>query len=399
MEAQMSLQEKLAERINVLQQFFVDSMNTLPEFGTALGEAFAQTDPEERAEAFNNALKDMVSSLGEATKKMILEWIKQRIQHSIQQSLMAKDEKKNAEERFDATTTAETAISNAMSAIGQQTLQTKQQQNNQALQDEASETTGEVNLNIAKAEAKTIGELGWWGIPLAAVCSALLNALLSWALSSLFKGRESSTTASNQQKNNLRLVKGMLTYDEGNVQTFQQAKEGGAYTVLGNDGRVYSARKQSELKTGIVKHPIATMVNGQPSLVAERGPEMVIGRRTLRDMTLFRPDLVQQIIKFDRNRRHGFRTYDEGNISDLVPDGSAIGSQSGANPDLLAALQESKAVNEQTAMAVGALVAELRRGIGVRKYGTGGLVEEVIDGLYTTKKKNTSPMLRRLLGT
>ena len=143
------------------------------------------------------------------------------------------------------------------------------------------------------------------------------------------------------------------------------------------------------------------MVNGQPSLVAERGPEMVIGRRTLRDMTLFRPDLVQQIIKFDRNRRHGFRTYDEGNldsIAGIVPNGSPVGSTT-SNPDILAALQESKAVNEQTAMAVGALVAELRRGIGVRKYGTGGLVEEVIDGLYTTKKKNTSPMLRRLLGT
>ena len=398
MEAQMSLQEKLAERINVLQQFFVDSMNTLPEFGTALGEAFAQTDPEERAEAFNNALKDMVSSLGEATKKMILEWIKQRIQHSIQQSLMAKDEQASEAQRLSNTVTAETAIANAKAAIGQTALVTQQTQNAESLTNEAATTTGEVNLGIASGAAKTIGKLGWWGIPLVAVITALLNGLLSWALGSLFKGKESSSSSSSA-KNNLRLVKGMLTYDEGNVQTFQQAREGGAYTVLGNDGRVYSARKQRELKTGIVKSPIATMVNGQPSLVAERGPEMVIGRRTLRDMTLFRPDLVQQIIKFDRNRRHGFRTYDEGNISDLVPDGSAIGSQSGANPDLLAALQESKAVNEQTAMAVGALVAELRRGIGVRKYGTGGLVEEVIDGLYTTKKKNTSPMLRRLLGS
>ena len=260
-----------------------------------------------------------------------------------------------------------------------------------------------MNLGIASGAAKTIGKLGWWGIPLVAVITALLNGLLSWALGSLFKGKESSSSSSSA-KNNLRLVKGMLTYDEGNVQTFQQAREGGAYTVLGNDGRVYSARKQRELKTGIVRRPTATLVNGQPSLVAEKGPEMIVGRKTLRAMTQFRPDLVQQIIKFDHNRRHGFHLYDEGNLGSfaggaLVPDGSAIGSQSESTQLFITALEDSRATNEQTLAVLTALTAELRRGIGVRKYGTGGLVEEVIDGLYTTKKKNTSPMLRRLLGS
>ena len=252
---------------------------------------------------------------------------------------------------------------------------------------------------IAEGSAKTIGKLGWWGIPLVAVISALLMGLLQSALSTKKKADTSSSSSST--KSSIRLVKGMLTYDEGNVQTFRQAKEGGAYTVMGNDGRVYSAHKQSELPTGIVRRPTATLVNGQPSLVAERGPELIVGRKTLRAMTQFRPDLVNEVVKFDYNRRHGFRLYDEGNLDDIAnmtgngmrPDSSAEDMKA-----LAAAMQESRETNEQTLAVLTALTAELHRGIGVRKWGTGGLVEEVIDGLYTTKRKNTSPMLRRLLG-
>ena len=253
---------------------------------------------------------------------------------------------------------------------------------------------------IAEGSAKTIGKLGWWGIPLVAVISALLMGLLQSALSTK-KSVDSKSSSSSSTKSSIRLVKGMLTYDEGNVQTFRQAKEGGAYTVLGNDGRVYSAHKQSELPTGIVRRPTATLVNGQPSLVAERGPELIVGRKTLRAMTQFRPDLVNEVVKFDYNRRHGFRLYDEGNLDDIAnmtgngmrPDSSAEDMKA-----LAAAMQESRETNEQTLAVLTALTAELHRGIGVRKWGTGGLVEEVIDGLYTTKRKNTSPMLRRLLG-
>lgn len=406
MEAELALQTKLGERINALQQLMVDSFNTLPEFGTALGEAFAQTDPEERAQAFEDALKNMVQSLGEATKKMILEWVKQRIQESIQQKLMVAEATQSEAQKASAVIGAEQAIASAKQAIGQQALTTQATQSAESLSTSAAETTGEVNLGIASGAAKTIAKLGWWGIPLVAVITALLNGLLSWALGSLFKGKETSSTAKNNETNStLRLVKGMLTYDEGNVQTFQQAKEGGAYTVLGADGRVYSAHKQSELPTGIVRRPTATLINGQPSLVAEKGPELIVGRKTLAAMTQFRPDLVNEIVKFDYNRRRGFRLYDEGNIGELMSaagqtNGSVPGgSASEGNTPLLEALQQSQATNEQVITVLSALTAELHKGIGVRKYGTGGLVEEVIDGLYTTKKRNTSPMLRRLLGS
>jgi hypothetical protein len=102
----------------------------------------------------------------------------------------------------------------------------------------------------------------------------------------------------------------MLTYDEGNVQT-----------VVGDDGHVYRARSQKSLPegVGIVKSPIATTVNGQQALVGERGPEIVIGRKTTRALMLNRPDILQALNTVDRGiTTRRVRTFDEGNISDLA---------------------------------------------------------------------------------
>lgn len=294
------------------------------------------------------------------------------------------------------------AVGESVIQMGQQYAQNLMMQQMMAKQSEATaieEAEVGTMAGIAEGSAKTIGKLGWWGIPLVAVISALLMGLLQSALST--KKKADTTTTSTKNNQSIRLVKGMLTYDEGNVQDFRQAREGGAYTVMGADGRIYSAHKQSELATGIVRRPTATLVNGQPSLVAERGPELIVGRKTLAAMTQFRPDLVEQIIRFDHNRRRGFRLYDEGNLDELGMGMGTMGTDRNGETTtaLIEALQESRATNEQTLVVLSALTAEIHKGIGVRKYGTGGLVDEVIDGLYTTKKRNTSPMLRRLLGT
>ena len=293
------------------------------------------------------------------------------------------------------------AVGESVIQMGQQYAQNLMMQQMMAKQSEATaieEAEVGTMAGIAEGSAKTIGKLGWWGIPLVAVISALLMGLLQSALST--KKKADTTTTSTKSNQSIRLVKGMLTYDEGNVQDFRQAREGGAYTVMGADGRIYSAHKQSELTTGIVRRPTATLVNGQPSLVAERGPELIVGRKTLAAMTQFRPDLVEQIIRFDHNRRRGFRLYDEGNLDELGMGMGTMGTDRNGETTtaLIEALQESRATNEQTLVVLSALTAEIHKGIGVRKYGTGGLVDEVIDGLYTTKKRNTSPMLRRLLG-
>ena len=388
MEATIALQDKMAAKIGVMQEWFKESMETLPAYGTALGEAFSKVDPEERADAFKEAHKAILKDLGETTKKMIIEWVKQRIQHSLQQQLMVKDTKQSGQQQFDAETTAQTAISNAVTAIGQTTLSNKKAQNADALANEAQQTTGEVNLNIAKGAAKTVGELGWWGIPLIAVITAVLNGLLAWAMGSLFKDKGSKP---KDQTSTLRLVSGMLTYDSGNVSTVL----GGQTTkYLGTDGRSYAATPTpTPTGTALVKHPIATMIGGQPALVGERGTELIIGRQTLRDMSQFRPDLLQQLYAFEKRR---FRTYDEGNIGNLPINPSQSG-ETGSDPQMQQTLQSLT----QTVALLSSTVETLQRnGIyaKINKYGAGGLVDEVADGLYTTKKRNNNLNVRRLFG-
>jgi len=396
MEATVALTDKMASKITNMQQWFVDAMNTLPDYGTALGEAFAKSDPEERAEAFQEAHKEILKSLAETTKKMIIEWTKQRIQHAVNQQLMAQDTKKSGQEQFQAETTAQTAISNAMAAIGQQTLQTQQAQSQQSLATEASETQGKVALGIAGGAAKTIGELGWWGVPLVAVITAVLNGLLSWALGSLFKGKSSSTANTPKMK----LVSGMLTYDEGNVSDVLTGRPpltpplwGGQGTkYLGTDGRTYKATPTPTPEgVAMVNHPIATMIGGMPALVGERGQEMIIGRRTLRDMTMFRPDLIQQIAAFERRR---FRTYDEGNVGAMT--GMTESRNYGGGQDMTQMLQTM----EQMQVVLAALSKRLEHPIQatINKYGSGGLVDEVADGLYATKRRGTNANVRRLFG-
>lgn len=392
MEATVALTDKMASKITNMQQWFVDAMNTLPDYGTALGEAFAKSDPEERAEAFQEAHKEILKSLAETTKKMIIEWTKQRIQHAVNQQLMAQDTKKSGQEQFQAETTAQSAISNAMAAIGQQTLQTQQAQSQQSLATEASETQGKVALGIAGGAAKTIGELGWWGVPLVAVITALLNGLLSWALGSLFKGKSSSTANTPKMK----LVSGMLTYDSGNVADVVAYGPHGANEpngkYLGTDGRTYSATPTPTPDgVAMVNHPIATMIGGMPALVGERGQEMIIGRRTLRDMTMFRPDLIQQIAAFERRR---FRTYDEGNV------GAMTGMTELRNNGMTGNQEQMLQTMEQMQVVLATLSKRLEHPIQatINKYGSGGLVDEVADGLYATKKRGNNTNVRRLFG-
>ena len=76
---------------------------------------------------------------------------------------------------------------------------------------------------------------------------------------------------------------------------------------VGTDGHVYNARQSAMPQgTALVTSPIATTVNGQPSLVAERGPEIVIGRRTTRHIMLNEPGLLQHLAALDRRREQRF---------------------------------------------------------------------------------------------
>ena len=88
----------------------------------------------------------------------------------------------------------------------------------------------------------------------------------------------------------------------------------------------------------MVTEPMATRVNGQQALVGERGPEIVIGRKTTRAIQMNRPDLLRDLAMIDRGiTTRKVRTFDEGNISELAsairPDGEALSLQQTAGGD------------------------------------------------------------------
>lgn len=336
------------------------------------GEGDGDIVAEQEAE---NALLDEVTEEGmKKVEKTTTKWWKRLFRVKQQQKKKEKDlEQSTADELVDITeaggdlrteiveqTTG--AATQALVEQGAKMVTAHKAQATENAQTDVSEAEVSTLSGIAGGAAKTIGQLGWWGIPLVAVITALLNGLLSYAMSSfskLFGGKSSTTNV------NTKLVSGMLTYDQGNVQQL----------VVGNDGHVYNAEHVDKLSTGLVTRPVATTINGQPSLVGERGPEIVIGRETTRDMRLNRPDLLADIIRFDRRRSgRAFRTYDEGNVSELSASmpGSAqtpvSGQTSEGNPEAAALVAVLSMLNRT-------LASMQQEGISanVNMFGNGGL--------------------------
>ena len=274
-------------------------------------------------------------------------------------------------------------IADATSQIGAETLATHQAQATTEVQTESAKTQANTVMGIASGASKIIGSLGWWGIPLIAVITALLNGLLSFAMSkvsSLFGGGGGDNADSGP---NVKLVSGMLTYDSGNVQAFRGINDGKSYPVVGSDGKVYAATDGGELSTGLVKDPITTWVNGQPALVAEKGPEMVIGRETTAAMMMSRPDLLREIVAFDKHRSgttmRPYATFDQGNLSEIatlsgtatVPRSFAAG-QSPSSSDLATLSSVLTSLSD-------VLTSLQQKGIpaSINMYGTGGLKDSM----------------------
>lgn len=456
------LSTRIAEKVKQRLVMLRESLVPIEEFGTAFGEAvFGSLD--DRQEAFSNMLESMVQSVGEATKQMILDWVKQQIEHSVIRQSMIDDEeryhraeqgqdpdkkdngvgdslvsgvknkiedmaykasekkltkflakkqnilKKGAkeEERIETESqnaqslivnTAQVGIQETLAQVGQQVVTQRQTQAASNVSTTAGETTANVAMGIASGAAQTIGSLGWWGIPLVAVITALLSGLLAMAMSkisSLFGGG-----GDNSVQTPTKLVTGMLTYDRGNVQMFDGIETGKSFPVMGDDGRVYRATHADELVTGLVSRPTLMPVNGEAALVGERGPEIVVGRETTAAMMMYRPDLLRELVQLDRNRNsYRMRAYDAGNLSSFqVPAGDD--SQPSVSDAISRAVSEQMTpVLESLNRTMSALDARISRGIPVtiNKYGKGGLVDEVIDGMTTVKRTGSSSKLRTLL--
>jgi hypothetical protein len=198
----------------------------------------------------------------------------------------------------------------AESTSGSSLLALKQQQDMTTEQLEALHQQKMAALKSAGIFGWCVSELGPIAGPIAyAGMMAVLMGLLNYALGLIGGGSENTTA--NQPKVNTKLVSGMLTYDQGNLKQM----------YLGNDGKLYAAKSEEQLPTGIVTQPVATTINGQPSLVGERGPELVVGRETTAAMMQNAPQLLQALLDYDKNRRlSALPAYDRGNIGTVETD-------------------------------------------------------------------------------
>lgn len=261
----------------------------------------------------------------------------------------------------------------AMTETALTTNLAKTQANNEAMaQSDAARTQSEVTFSIAGAMAKCFEFLGPIAGPIAAAgVMATLMGLLQWALNSAFSSGKKKNTSST----NTKLVTGMLTYDSGNVQDLKPfvADNGEVYWAKEDDGKQMQGVK-------MLTTPTATTVNGQPSLVAERGPEIVIGRETTHAMMMNNPGLLKALVNYDRNysgRNSARRAFDNGNVGDVLAAGTQ-GSNGNLSPGASAAdglLAASAASNAALLQAVNALIQRLNQPINakINMYGRDGL--------------------------
>ena len=405
-ELQKSLAEKQDSYILALMQTMKQRAEAvyalykpLEEFGTAAGQAFATMteDAEAGRDAFKAAIGDMINSMMKQTVQMTQEYIKRRLMQKVNDKLVSTQIKKSTKEQValeqggaDATSAITKAAGDAKvlltEKVGQQVVNavTTQTQTTTAtaqsaaatdVSTQAAKTEANVGLGIAEGSAKTIGSLGWWGIPLIAVITAVLNGLLGFAMgkvSSLFgKGKDNNINAKST-----KVVSGMLTYDSGNVQDLRP--------FVGNDGSLYWATEDNKPHNGVslLTHPTATTINGHPSLVAENGPELVIGRETTQAMMMNNPQLLKALVNYDRNYS-GRRAYDAGNIAETSPTVAAGASVS----DEMVSYQAS--TNVALLQAVNTLLQRLEQPIEAKidMYGRGKLYDSMTRANQFMKNK------------
>lgn len=315
----------------------------IEEYGSALGEALT-----DESKSVKDATKSMINSFIDLTGEYVRQKLTQWVMTKLYNTLMGESEQ-------DLAATKQTvAVENATTSV--------------------TAAGVEVAAGTASGAAKTIGQLGWWGIPLVAVIGAVLGGLLSLAKGSLanaFGGNKSS-----DKKNNFKVTSGMLTYDSGNVQDF--------HPFVGNDGNLYWAAEDDKTHKGVslLTQPTATTINGQPSLVAENGPELVIGRETTKAMMMNNPELLKALVNYDRNYS-GRRTYDAGNVGESS---ATIASGASASNDVGVSQADT---NIALLQAISTLMQRLNEPIEARidMYGRGNLYESMTKANRFMKRK------------
>ena len=323
-EAQMATQQRLAniikDRTDVIRNAIGPVTDFAEQAGQKLGDMMFNMDSQSMT--WNQIWKNMLLAMGKSIIQMGEQYAIQQLQRSMFNKQIESDEMMHQSLLTAIALGGALARMEGEFAIDEGRLIQKKVVDGEEITEEVSLATILTALGISEGSAKTIGTLGWWGIPLIAVISSVLMGLLTSALATAGASNESSAAPK------VKLASGMLTYDKGNVHTY-----------LGDDGRVYRAREDAAPQDGLVTQPIATTVQGQPALVAERGPEIVIGRETTRAIQTYEPQLIDYLANYQppsQRLRSGFPTFDSGNLQQGVS--SVDGADSAAANQTLADL-------------------------------------------------------------
>lgn len=260
-------------------------------------------------------------------------------------------------------------------------FQLKKNNDQQVVEQSKSTAQAETTFSIVGAVGKCFEFLGPIAGPIAAAAvMALLTGLMQWGLNAAFGGKKDKNNSPSGKST--KIVSGMLTYDSGNVQDMKP--------FVADNGEIYWAEdKDSIPQSGVnlLTAPIATTINGQRSLVAENGPELVVGRETTRAMMMNNPSLLKALVNYDRNysgRNAARRTFDEGNISE------ATGSLSSSTPITEDVIANSTASNVALLQAVNILLQRLNEPISAKidMYGRGNLYDSMTKANQFMKNKS-----------
>lgn len=292
---------------------------------------------------------------------------------------------KSTEEESKAQVKTEQLKQNTTTAIVDTALNTnfqKKKDNDQKVVEQSKNTAqAENTFSIVGAVGKCFEFLGPIAGPIAAAAvMALLTGLMQWGLNAAFGGNKNKNNSPSGKST--KIVSGMLTYDSGNVQDMKP--------FVADNGEIYWAEDKDSIPqsgVNILTAPTATTINGQRSLVAENGPELVVGRETTRAMMMNNPSLLKALVNYDRNysgRNAARRTFDEGNISE------ATGSLSSSTPITEDVIANSTASNVALLQAVNVLLQRLNEPISAKidMYGRGNLYDSMTKANQFMKNKS-----------
>lgn len=363
MSEQASYAQKLTSDIFSQYNSLLTFMGPLQTFGESVGDAFATMteNASEGRKALRTALKQMVKQFAVSSLQMISQQQIDRAQTTAHYTELLMMQQAFGTAKVSAEIATGTAIIGAQQAthLSEEELEGVHQQ--------------------VMASLRSAGIFGWCVSTLGPIAGpiaysammAILMGLLNFAIGKIGSGGKKNNTAST----NTKLVTGMLTYDNGNVQDLKPfvADNGEVYWAKEDDGKQIQGVK-------MLTTPTATTVNGQPSLVAEKGPEIVIGRETTHAMMMNNPGLLKALVNYDRNysgRNSARRAFDSGNVGDVLAEGTQAGggnlsSGASAADGLVTA---SIASNAALLQAVNALIQRLNEPINakINMYGRGGL--------------------------